>query len=298
MMRPLKQLNWLVPVQTPADQGGWAIARALVRTVSVIAALAVVANIVAFAWVTRHETRVARYPRQPIPLSLDVMGAAARLRLAPGVDMAFRRIDLAPAAGRLWVALHETTHAQFAVFASTTGYRTLAERDGYAWTLAEETFAQAPGVNWRTTGRTQSPETAVTMVAWSDAASFTSWLSSVTGLSARLPITAEWVALCRAAHPSGGVAVNTLDRHAWFSRTVQSPQPVGRKAADALGLFDLLGNVWEWQGGWSLWDIRSRRLAGGSWLNGPSQLQCDSTPSERAAIREPHIGFRVVIDDP
>jgi formylglycine-generating enzyme required for sulfatase activity len=61
----------------------------------------------------------------------------------------------------------------------------------------------------------------------------------------RLPTEAEWEYACRAG--STGVRYGELDAIAWHKgNSGGSTQPVGRLQANAWGLHDLLGNVWEW----------------------------------------------------
>jgi formylglycine-generating enzyme required for sulfatase activity len=65
------------------------------------------------------------------------------------------------------------------------------------------------------------------------------------GVGWRLPTEAEWERACRAG--TEGARYGKLDAVAWYAdNSPDGPQPVGRKAPNDWGLFDMLGNVWEW----------------------------------------------------
>lgn len=169
-----------------------------------------------------------------------------------------------------WIDQTEVTNAQFASFVAATGYVTDAERqgEGAVFTIPspEELAARAyswwrfvPGASWRhpegpasdIRERAQQP---VVLVTQADAEAYASWLGR------SLPTEAQWEYAAKAG--SG----TTLDRPpidadgrptANFWQGVfpivdneedgyHSRSPVGCFAPNAFGLYDTIGNAWEW----------------------------------------------------
>ena len=92
----------------------------------------------------------------------------------------------------------------------------------------------------------------VEQVSWNDCQKFIKKLNAKSKRRFRLPTEAEWEYACcsggRDEKYSGG---NDADRVAWYGgNSGGHTHPVGRKAANGLGFYDMTGNVWEWCFDW------------------------------------------------
>ena len=225
------------------------------------------------------------------------------------------------------MARNEVTVGQYRAFVTETNRSTSG--GCFVWTGTK--FETDLSKDWRSPGFTQTDSHPVACVSWEDATAYTQWLKQKTGKDYKLPTEAQWEYAARAGtttsrfwgddgnmsctYANGAdlkakadvpgastwTVANCDDRYAYTA-------PVGFFRANAFGLHDMLGNVWEWtqdcwhenyvgapndSSAWTQGDCSRRVLRGGSWFSLPQFLRSASRSGYTTAGRNNVVGFRV-----
>ena len=214
----------------------------------------------------------------------------------------------------------EVVISQFNVFIADTHYQTDAERNGNSYIWTDHGWEKKKGVSWRCDGtgnirKSTDPDFPVVHVSWNDAMAFCQWLSDKTRKVYRLPSEPEWEysaggGTCSRTTWSGTDDESKLNNYAWFRmNSDRSIHPVGEKLPNALGLYDMSGNVWEWCREWygcydqdepedpagpsAHYDRASR---GGSWLYDPYHCRVSFRHFATPDFSDGAQGFRLALD--
>lgn len=193
--------------------------------------------------------------------------------------------------GDFWLGKYEVTFAQYDQFCEATG-RSKPSDEGW--------------------GRGQRP---VGNVSWKDAMAFTQWLGKTSGKNFRLPTEAEWEYAARGGtgsrYPWGNAIGHALAncRDCGSRWDGKETAPVGSFAPNPFGLYDVVGNVYEWcldprhdnyQGAptdGSVWpgSHQDRINRGGSWRQPPKEQTVFRRNWEHADVHVREYGFRVLM---
>jgi len=217
------------------------------------------------------------------------------------------------------ISKYEVTIKQFKEFIDATGYVTDADKilGGISGSKMEIDIIE--GENWKCdeTGNLRKnleSNHPVTYVSWNDAMAFAEWMGC------RLPTEAEWEYACRAGSTTPFYTGNNLttsqsnfNGHYPYNKNEEGEYrekslPVGSFAANAFGLFDINGNVWEWCSDWygvystlPQTDPKGREngtyrvIRGGSWANGAGCCRAAYRGSGNPKSFSSSVGFRLVL---
>ena len=246
-----------------------------------------------------------------------------------------RRVQIAQA---IALGRSEVTVAEFRRFVEEAGYRTEAERDTRAQGCsgfiyddpAAQNSAPQPFTSWRSPGlaQAQADSHPVLCVSWNDARAYAQWLSKKTGKRYRLPTEAEWEYAARAGSTTARYWGDDPAQACRFANVADQSRfqtwgfgqkhectdghyftaPAGGYAPNRFGLYDMIGNVWEWTedcwnasyagapadgSAWLSGDCAQRVLRGGSWSTVPRYARSATRYKNPADFRDNLTGFRL-----
>lgn len=217
------------------------------------------------------------------------------------------------------VGRFEITRAQYAQFVRDTGVSSMG---CFHW--GSEGWVHKADWDWRYPGFVQGDDEPAVCVPWADAQAYVRWLSSRTGQAYRLLSESEWEYVARAGTSvrrywgddvNAGCAYGNLgdrdgldappfaDCRDGYAHTA----PVGRFRPNAWGLYDMLGNAWEWTA--DCWhegyagapvdgsprsdgDCSQRVIRGAGWNSHPRNVRSSNRGSYSPAAYET-VGIRV-----
>jgi formylglycine-generating enzyme required for sulfatase activity/predicted Ser/Thr protein kinase len=220
------------------------------------------------------------------------------------------------------LGVYEVTVGEFREFIEATRRRITG------CTVYDGEWHERADLGWSDVGYPQTPTHPVACVSWRDALDYTVWLSHKTGHRYRLPSASEWEYAARAGSEAPRPWSKNME---WACNTANVADlaaaqrypgwkvhscndgyvytaPVGSFSPNAFGLYDMLGNVFEWvQDCWhadyrgspsdgSAWlagDCSQHDLRGGSWFTSPQYVSVAARNRFAAAYRSNTIGFRL-----
>ena len=229
------------------------------------------------------------------------------------------------------IARTELTVHEFRQFVWATGYDTDAERNAggrrgcYAWDNADSDWTYRARRHWLKPGVHREDDYPAVCLSWNDAQAYAAWLSAQTGEAYRLPTEAEWEYAARAGTRTARFWGNDPAQACTYGNvadraTARSNRdwtighdcedgfgtlaPVARFAPNPWGLYDMLGNAWEWtcsaydsaylgaQERCDAW-AEHRASRGGSWINGADGTRVADRARDLPTDRTNYAGLRL-----
>jgi formylglycine-generating enzyme required for sulfatase activity len=143
----------------------------------------------------------------------------------------------------------------------------------------------------------------VTYVTWFGAVAYCEWLGSQVGMPCQLPSAAQWWHAAAAGSGLRWSLGNDFDRKT-YAPLATGPRPVNCTPANAFGLRDMTGNIFEWCADPLVTDFRpdaaraalgSRVIKGGAYtVRNPESFENAAVFTADELTTVPYIGFRVL----
>jgi serine/threonine-protein kinase PpkA len=258
---------------------------------------------------TQQSTRAANVSAASTPVGEPlanppelVPGTAMRDRGGP--ELAF--VPAARSAGVHGFALarYEVSRGEYAAFVQATG------RAASKCLEPKQLLSRLKSLNWKEPGFDQTDRHPVVCVSWNDAAAYAQWLSGRTHAQYRLPTRAEWLHAARSVPVGIGVCLQgnlagrgmlslhiggALCKHG-FDRTA----PAGRFKPNALGIYDMVGNVSEWSLDCKEFGIDAEGhcvehlFSGTSWRDDAGTNNLEATGDAAADLGYTSVGIRLL----
>jgi formylglycine-generating enzyme required for sulfatase activity/pimeloyl-ACP methyl ester carboxylesterase len=222
------------------------------------------------------------------------------------------------------IGRYDVTRSEYAAFVRETRYPVGdgCGRDSFKWEEQSE-------LTWEHPGFAQTDRDPVVCVSWRDAMAYIAWLNGKPRRSPsgsgdgpyRLPSESEWEYAARAGTSTRfwwGDDANATSQHAWYKGNSHGQtHRVGLKPPNAFGLYDIVGNVWQWTedcyattysgaptgGRAAERGVRDPRPGGthecmrvdrgASWFFEPWALRSATRERNPADFRDAYMGFRV-----
>jgi formylglycine-generating enzyme required for sulfatase activity len=232
-----------------------------------------------------------------------------------------------------WMDIHEVTNDEFAAFVAATGYVTVAERDldpaahpdlppdllkagAVVFVMPNDVngsgnvtqwWQYIAGANWRHPG---GPHTniegrgayPVVAVAAEDVTAYADWKGR------KIPSEAQWEWAARGGSSTKPDHDQPKDANSWqgIFPVINTAEdgfvglaPVGCYKANAHGLYDMLGNVWEFTSDQFGGSASSRVIKGGSYLCAPNycmRYRPGARQAQEVDLAASHLGFRTILE--
>ena len=222
----------------------------------------------------------------------------------------------------------ELTVGEYKIFATESGR--IDAKNCTVWNEATKTWGPLAEATWRAPGYAQTDQHPVGCLTFDDARAYTQWLSQRTGHTYRVPSEAQWehvaklgtpkdhaaADICKAANVSDALRAEAhggdlTDATRFFTCKdgYVFAAPVGSFQRDALGLSDVIGNIWEWTedcfiphydgaptDGSARWaeGCERRIVRGGGWYSRSWFVRAAGRSREALDYRSATLGLRVV----